>query len=100
MHRDQLVEHFRQQLEIERVGAVGLGLRGIVVHLEEDAVHARGHRRARQQRDELGLAAALTQPSPLRCAAEGSCTECVASKTTGANSRMMASERMSTTRLL
>src|SRR5579883_167148 len=34
------------------------------------------------------------------CEAEGSCTEWVASKTTGANLRMMASERMSTTRLL
>jgi hypothetical protein len=33
-------------------------------------------------------------------AAEGCCTEWVASKTTGARLRMMASERKSTTRLL
>ena len=55
----QLVEHFRQQLQVERIGAVGLGLRGIVVHFHEDAVHSGRDRGARQQRNEFGLAAAL-----------------------------------------
>ena len=70
-------------------------MRWIVVDLEEDAVDACGHRRARQHRNELRLSAADTSAS-----AEGVCTECVPSNTTGANARMMGSERISTTRLL
>ena len=53
-------------------------------------------RGAREHRHELALAAASSVPCP-----PGSCTECVASNTTGHRvSRMIASERMSETRLL
>ena len=65
------------------------------MHFDEHGVHAGGHGGARQRLDELRLAAG-------RCpAAPGSCTLCVASKTTGQpDSRMIARPRMSTTRLL
>ena len=96
-----MVDNFGQEFQIERIGAVGLGLGWIVMDFEENSVYAGSHRRARQQGNEFGLAAALYRGvSPLPDPADGSCTECVPSKTTGANWRMMASERMSTTRLL
>ncbi len=71
---------------------------GILVHFHEDSIHARCHCGARQHGNELGLSSAHGVISI--GGRGGSCTECVASKTTGTNLRMMASERMSTTRLL
>ena len=60
----------------------------------EDAGDAGRDRRARQHRHEFALAAADVPCPP------GNCTECVASNTTGQPvSRMIASERMSETRL-
>ncbi len=102
VHCDQLVEHIRQDLQVEGISAVGFRLRRIVVHLHENTVHSRRHGRARQQRNELRLASALLAPRLRRSTSPltASCTEWVASKTTGANSRMIASDRMSTTRLL
>jgi hypothetical protein len=49
-------------------------------------------------RDSKGMNSGWPPETPL--APDGICTEWVPSKTTGAKPRMMASERMSTTRLL
>ena len=46
-----------EAIEVEGVGAVGLGFGGVVVDLEEDAVDACGHCGASEDGDELGLAA-------------------------------------------
>ena len=82
-------------LQRHRVRAVGQRLGRIGVRLHEDAGDADRDRRARQHRHELALAADDVPWPP------GSCTEWVASKTTGAPvSRMIARLRMSETRLL
>ena len=66
------------------------------MRLHEYSGDARGDRGARQHRHEFALAARTRRPCR-----PGSCTECVASNTTGQPvARMMASERMSDTRLL
>ena len=52
------------------------------------AVHAHGRRRPREIRHEAPLVAPIL----------GICTLCVASKMTGANSRIIGSERISTIR--
>ncbi len=65
------------------------------MRLHEDARDAGGDRRAREHRHHFALAAGR------RAEAAGICTECVASNTTGHPVlRMIASERMSETRLL
>jgi hypothetical protein len=43
----QLIEHSRQRLQIERVRAVRLCLRWIIVDLKKYPVHTRRHRRSR-----------------------------------------------------
>jgi len=62
---------------MEGVGAVGLGLGGVVVDFEEDAVNAGSDGGA----GETGMNSGWPPETPL--AAEGVCTEWVASKTTG-----------------
>ena len=49
IHGFQLIEHLRQQLQVQGIGAVRLSLRRVVVHLDEYAVHARSYGGARQQ---------------------------------------------------
>ena len=100
LHRQQLFQDGAQFSGIERVRSIGFGFLGIIVDFHKYTVDAGRHRRARQHRDELRLAAAGGVSVFVPTGGRGSCTEWVASKTTGANSRMMASERMSTTRLL
>ena len=95
MEGEQSFQHALELVQVQRVGAVGFGFGGVVVDFEEDAVDAGRDRRAREDGDELGLAARLTA-----WRAEGVWTEWVPSKTTGAKSRMMGRQRMSTTRLL
>ena len=50
-----------QQVQTERVGAIGKGLRRIVVDLQEDAIDADSHGRAREGRDELRRATGARQ---------------------------------------
>jgi hypothetical protein len=50
-------EERAEEVEVEGVGSVGFGLRGVVVDLEEDAIDAGGDGGAGEQGDELGLAA-------------------------------------------
>jgi len=57
------------------------------MHLKEQSIDPRCYRSPRQKRNELRLPA-LTPP-----AAEGCCTECVPSNTTGAIRRITGSER-------
>ena len=45
--------------QIQRVRAIGFGIGGIVMNLEEDTVHPRRDRCPRQNRDEFRLAALL-----------------------------------------
>ena len=98
LYRLQLFQHAAQFGGLQRIRPVGLGVHRVLVDFHEDSIDARRHGGPRQHRDKLGLSSA-TACSP-SAAEDGSCTECVASKTTGTNLRMMASERMSTTRLL
>ena len=58
MDGEQRFEQRLEQLEVEGVGAVGFGVGRIVVDFEEEAVDAGGDGGAREQRNELGLAAA------------------------------------------
>jgi hypothetical protein len=53
----QLLEQRLEAIEMESVGAVGLGVGGIVVNFEEDTVDAGGDGGARKDGNELGLAA-------------------------------------------
>ena len=77
------------------VGAVGQRRFGARMGFHEHAGDAGRHRRARQHRHELALPAGHAGARP------GSCTEWVASNTTGQPvARMTASERMSVIRLL
>ena len=62
----------------QRVRTIGKRLRGIIVHFQEQSIHARGRAGARQRLDKFRLAAAGISLSP-----PGSCTEWVTSKTTG-----------------
>ena len=55
---EELFEGGAEVVEVEGVGAVGLGLWGVVVDFEEDAVDAGGGGGAGEGGDELGLAAA------------------------------------------
>ena len=69
VYRNELIQHFRQELEVESVGAIGQRLCRVVVDFNEDAVHSRRHGGARQQRNELGLAAALRAAAVAVCRA-------------------------------
>ena len=83
-------------VEAQRVGPVGKrSARELHALRTKTSIGARGDRGLRQSSDELRLAArGRSRRLP------GSCTLCVASKTTGQpKSRIMASDRMSTTRL-
>ena len=53
----KLFEDCPEVVEVECVGTVGLGVRRVVVDLEEDAVYPCGNRCADEDGDELGLAA-------------------------------------------
>jgi len=53
----QLFEGGFEMVEVEGVGAVGFGVGGVVVDLEEDAVDACGYGCSGEDGDELGLAA-------------------------------------------
>ena len=55
---EELFEEGLEELEVEGVGGVGLGVRWVVVDFEEEAVDACGDCGAREEGDELGLAAA------------------------------------------
>src|SRR5271165_3545489 len=91
VNRDELIKYIRQERQISR----------IVVDLEEHAVHTRSHGGSRQEWKNSGWPPLCCAPScPFAAPADGSCTECVASNTTGANSRITANDLMSTTRLL
>ena len=83
-----------EKLQAKGICAVGLRVGWVVVDLEEKAVNAGRDGGTREQRSHSGW-----PPEP-PLAADGICTEWVPSKTTGASWRMMASERISTTRLL
>ena len=84
-----------EAFEVEGVGPVGEGLRGVIMNLQKERVHAGCHPGAGQGFDVLGLAAAVAARS------SGSWSEWVTSRTTGApNSFITASPRISTTRLL
>ena len=52
----KLFEDGLKVIQMEGVGTVGFGVRGVVVDLEEDAVDACGHGGAGEDRDEFGLA--------------------------------------------
>jgi hypothetical protein len=54
MHREQGLQQGLEQVEVEGVGAVGLGLAGVVVDFEEDAVDAGGDGGAGEGGYELG----------------------------------------------
>ena len=53
----KLFEDGTKIVEVESVGSVGLGVRRVVVDLEEDAIDSGGYCGAGQDGDELGLAA-------------------------------------------
>ena len=53
----KLFEDGSKMIQMQSVGAVGLGVRRIVVDLEEDAIDSGGYCGAGQDGDELGLAA-------------------------------------------
>ena len=53
---EQGFEDGLETVEVEGVGSVGLGLGGVVVDLEEDAVDAGGDGGAGEDGDEFGLA--------------------------------------------
>jgi len=55
---EELFKQWLEELEVEGVGAVRLGVGRIVVDFDEDAVDAGGNRGAREQRNIFGLAAA------------------------------------------
>ena len=57
MQSEQGFKQGLQEVEVEGVGTVGLGLRRVVVDLEENAVDAGGDGSAGKQGDELRLAA-------------------------------------------
>ena len=87
-------QQFAHAIERPRVRPVGQRLGGVGMRFHEHAGHARRDRRAREHRNEFALSTELVPCPP------GNCTECVASKTTGQPVvRMIASERMSDTRL-
>jgi len=58
MYRQQVLEQRLEEIEAERVGAVGFGVRGVVVDFKKEAVDACGYGGAGEERDELGLATA------------------------------------------
>ncbi len=59
MDRNQLIEDGGKKRQIKSIGSVRLGLRGIVVDLEEDAVNSGRNCSPRKQRNEFRLATAL-----------------------------------------
>ena len=94
-NREHVFEHLLEDREGEGARAVAGRLVRVLVHFGEERVDAGGDRRAGEQRHELPLARGLAVP------ADGSCTEWVASKhIVSPASRIWASPRMSTTRLL
>ena len=54
---EYLFEERLQQFQLERVGSVGFGVRGIVVDFEEEAIDSGCCCSAREERNELGLSA-------------------------------------------
>ena len=90
----QALQQTSKIFQVERIGSIRLGVGRIVVDFKKDTLYASRHRGPGQYRDELRLAPDWPP------ADDGVCTEWVPSNTTGANLRMIASERMSTTRLL
>ena len=53
---EELFEDSFEMVQMEGVGSVGLGVRRVVVDLEEDSVDSGGYSGAGEDGDELGLA--------------------------------------------
>ena len=58
LYRQQRFKQRLEQLEVEGVGPVGLGIRWVIVDFDEEAVDAGGYGGTREQRNEFRLAAA------------------------------------------
>ena len=83
----QLFQKRLQQIQIQRIRAIRLRMCGVVVHLKEDPSTPA----ATAARASSGINSGCPPLTPL--AAEGCCTECVPSNTTGAMARIIGSDR-------
>ena len=71
MHGQQFFQHAFQLVQTQRIRAVGLGVGGIVVDLQKDAVDAGSHRGTRQHGNKLRLAAGDRALPPTASAPSG-----------------------------
>ncbi len=55
MNSQQFFQNRPESVQSQRIGAVTLGASRVVMHLEEDTIHTRGHGSPRQHRNKLRL---------------------------------------------